>query len=367
MALLDLVGELTGSLPGLSPILAQTYINRALKSVYDERLWSFLTTDGILICPGEIITGTVAQVQYQNTVTFDAAASAALQDQITGATEPGMLNLQFRPQGAALSPSAGGSTAASQLYGIVSVDNSVPTAVVLTLDRILVEETNATNTYSIYRALFVPPVQDFKMWEAFVDPANAITLTRNRMSATSSDFDRMDPQRTATGLSYWVGAWGGIRDIGAGVLAPINFPGTTVGQPVYELWPVPTTGQTWYVRIRRKGLTLTDPSDEQSPGIPDNLIMQRVLYEHGYPFAASNVANFPSFRGAAWTLLITNARASYRKELLDTKRNDMEVQLQSTDLWSRGHGLRTPVPFGRFDTPGYPIDSAFLQSHLIRW
>ncbi len=36
MALLDLVGELTGTLPGLSPILAQTYINRALKSVYDK-------------------------------------------------------------------------------------------------------------------------------------------------------------------------------------------------------------------------------------------------------------------------------------------------------------------------------------------
>ncbi len=360
MALLDLVGELTGSLPGLSPILASTYINRSLRGVYDERLWSFLTTDGILICPGEIITGRVSQVQFQNTVTFDAAASAALQDQITGATEPGLLNLQFRAQ-------TTDTNAASQLYGIIAVDNGVPTAVVVTLDRILVEATQAAATYSIYRALFVPPIADFKMWEAFVDPANAITLTRNRLSATSSDFDRMDPQRTATGLSYWVGAWGGIRDIGGGVLAPINFPGTTVGQPVYELWPVPTTGQTWYVRMRRKGPTLVDPSDTQIMGITDNLIIQRALYSHGYPFAASNVANFPSFRGAAWTMLIANARASYAKELLDQKRNDMEVQLQSTDLWNRGHGLRSPTPFGRFDTPGYPIDSAFLQSHLIRW
>ena len=313
----------------------------------------------MLVCPGEIITGTVATVQFTNTVTFDAAASAALQDQITGAVEPGILNLQFRP--AATAP------AASQLYGIIAVNNAVPTAVVLTLDRIIVEATNATGTYSIYRALFVPPIADFKMWEAFVDPGNAITLTRNRMTATSADFDRMDPQRTATGLSYWVGAWGAIRDIGAGVLAPINNGSTTVGQPVYELWPVPTTGQTWYVRLRRKGPTLVDPDDTQIAGIPDNLIVQRVLYEHGYPFAASNVANFPSFRGAAWTLLITNARASYRKELLDQKRNDQETQLQSTDIWNRGHGLRSPTPFGRFDTPGYPIDSAFLQSHLIRW
>ncbi len=360
MALLDLVGELTGTLPGLSPILAQTYINRALRSIYDERLWSFLVTDGVLVCPGQIITGTAALVQFTNTVTFDAAASAALQDQITGALEPGLLSLQFRPQSTA--------PVASQLYGIVAVNNAVPTAVVITLDRDLVEGTNAANAYSIYRALFIPPIADFKMWEAFVDPGNAIALTRNRLTATSGDFDRMDPQRTATGLSYWVGAWGAIRDNGSGVNIPIPAAaGSTVGQPVYELWPVPTTGQTWYVRLRRRGPALADPSDAQLPGIPDNLIVQRVLYEHGYPFAASNVANFPSFRGAAWTLLITNARASYRKELLDQKRNDQEVQLQSTDLWNRGHGLRSPVPFGRFDTPGYPIDSAFLQSHLIRW
>lgn len=367
MALLDLVGELTGTLPGLSPILAQTYINRALRSVYNERLWSFLMTDGVLICPGEIITGTVATVQFTTTVTFDAAASAALQDQITGAVEPGILNLQFRPQGTPLSGGSTSATAASQLYGIVAVNNAVPTAVVLTLDRILVEASNATGTYSIYRALFVPPVADFKMWEAFIDPANAITLTRNRMTATSSDFDRMDPQRTAVGLSYWVGAWGAIRDIGAGVLAPINNGSTTVGQPVYELWPVPTTGQTWYVRLRREGPTLVDPSDVQLPGISDTLLASRSLYAHAYPFAAANVANFPSFRGAAWTLLITNERATYRKELLDLKRNDQEIQLQSTDVWNRGHGLRSPTPFGRFDTPGYPIDSAFLQSHLIRW
>ena len=367
MALLDLVGELTSTLPGLSPILASTYINRALKSVYDERLWSFLTTDGVLICPGQIITGTAATVQFTTTVTFDAAASAALQAQITGATEPGLLNLQFRP---AATPLAGGSTsatAASQLYGIIAVDNSIPTAVVITLDRILVEASNTAGTYQIYRALFVPPIADFKMWESFVDPANAITLTRNRLSATSSDFDRMDPQRTAVGLSYWVGSWGAIRDIGAGVLSPINFPGTTVGQPVYELWPVPTTGQTWYVRIRRQGPTLVDPSDTQIAGIPDDLLVQRALYKHAYPFAASNVANFPSFRGAAWTMLIATARAAYRDELLSQKRNDQEVQLQSTDLWNRGHGLRSPTPFGRFDTPGYPIDSNFLQSHLIRW
>ena len=97
MALLDLVGELTGTLPGLSPILAGTYINRALRSVYDERLWSFLSADGVLVCPGQLTTGTAAITFNTATVTCDAAASASLQDQITGAALPGILNLQFRP------------------------------------------------------------------------------------------------------------------------------------------------------------------------------------------------------------------------------------------------------------------------------
>ena len=55
--LLDLTSELTGTLPGLSSILAETYVNRALREIYNERSWSFLVTDGVLVLPGQITAG----------------------------------------------------------------------------------------------------------------------------------------------------------------------------------------------------------------------------------------------------------------------------------------------------------------------
>ena len=357
MALLDLIAELSGRLPGYPPQLARTHINRALSSIYGERNWSFLVTDGVLVCPAQVISGTVNVTQYSADVTLDATASAAIASQLTVGAVPGILQLQFRIQG---TPPAAG-----PIYSIIDFDDSVPAAVVLTLDRVVQEATNATASYAIYRCYVTPPIPDFKKWESLVDPANAITLTGQRLTATSSDFDRSDPQRTATGLSYWLGSFVGNRISNPSTGATV--PNATVdqGTPIYEFWPQPTTGQTWYVKFRRKGDTLTAPGDEPPSQIEPNLIIQRVLYEHAYPFAAANVANFPSFKGANWPSLILGARAAYDKELLDAKRNDNEQALQ--DVWNRGHGLRTAMPFGRYDVPGYPIDANFMQSHLIRF
>ena len=88
---------------------------------------------------------------------------------------------------------------------------------------------------------------------------------------------------------------------------------------------------------------------------------------YAYPFVAANVANFPTFRGVDTSMLITLARKQYGEELLDAKRNDNESALQ--DVWNTGHGLRDGGRFGSFkgDDQSYPIDSNFLQSHLIRF
>lgn len=357
MALLDLIGELTGVLQGLPPQLARTYINRALEGIYDEREWSFLMTDGVIICPAQYATGTANVTQYLDTVTLDATASAAIANQLTVNAVPGILQLQFRVQ--ATPPSAGA------IYSIVAFDDSNPAAVILTLDRVMQQATDATASYAIYRCYVVPPITDFLRFESLVDQANAITLTKNRLTVSSSDFDRMDPQRANTGLAYWLGGWGGNR-----VSDPVTgatTPNATVeaGTPIYEFWPHPTSGQAWYVRFRRKGQLLTRPTDSQVSQISNNLIIQRALYMHAYPFAAANVANFPGFKGANWPSLIMGARANYTSELLEAKKNDNNQQLQ--DVWDRGHGLRSGTAFGRYDVPGYPIDANFLQSHLIRF
>lgn len=359
MSLVDLTSELAGVLPGLSPILAQTYVNRALKKIYGERLWSFLVTDAVVVCPAVISAGTVAITQYSQTITFDATASAALQAQIAGTAAPGILRLQIRFSSTP--------PAASAIYSITNYDNSNPAAVILTLDRIVQEATSATSVYSIFRNLIVPPMTDFLRWESFVDFNNAIVLTGNRLTQSSAIFDAMDPQRANAGLAYNVGAWGGNRvdDPVTGNTIPQSL--SDAGTPIFELWPVPTTGQVWYVRLRRSGPELVNPSDEQPPGISDATIIARALGWHAYPFAQANVGNFPSFKNANWPTLMAEAKASYQDYLMTDKREDRERSLQTSDIWSRGHGLRPIRPFGRYDLQSYPIDSNFLQSHLIRF
>ncbi len=360
MALLDLTSELVGVLPGLSPMLAETYINRALTHIYGERLWSFLETDAAVICPVAIAAGSAAIVQYTNTVTLDAVASAAIATQLdSGGALPGIRSLQIRFS--ATPP------AASQIYSITNYDATAPTAIILTLDRIVVDLTNSTASYQIFRNLIVPPMYDFLRWESFVDFANAIALTGNRLTSSSAIFDAMDPQRTANGLAYYLGAWGGNRT--ANVVTGATVPQSTsdAGTPIFELWPVPTSGQTWYTRIRRRGPKLILPIDVQPPGISDNAIVQRALSAHAYPFAQANIGNFPQFKNANWPTMIAVSRQEYAAALMQDKRLDQEKSLQTSDIWNRGHGLRSARPFGRYDVQSYPIDANFLQSHLIRF
>lgn len=128
MAFIDMIAELTGVLPGYSPILAQKHINRAVIDVYNKRNWSFLVTDAVVVCPTQIVTGSVAITQYQQTVTLDAAASAAVASQLGPSAVPGLANLQIR---------FGNAPTSGQVYSITAYDDSVPTAIVLTLDRVV--------------------------------------------------------------------------------------------------------------------------------------------------------------------------------------------------------------------------------------
>jgi len=357
MAFLDLVSELTGTLPGLSPILASTYINRALQKIYGERTWSFLLTDGVLVCPAQFTSGTAAITQYATTVTLDATASAALLAQTLPGATPGVLQLQMR-FGAA-SPAAG------PVYAILACDATNPAALLLTLSQPVQDATTAAAAYQIYRCYVTPPIDDFLRWESIVDPSNAITLTGTRLTRSAREFDLRDPQRSSQGLAYHLGAWGGNRT--ADPVTGLTSPNATAdaGTPIYELWPHPTTGQTFLCRFRRKGEALVAPQDTPPAILSDALILQAALYAYAYPFAMANVANFPSFKHANWPMLIAAARNEYRTELLDAKRADNESQLQ--DVWNLGHGLRTARPFGRFGEMPYPLDANFLQSHLIRF
>ena len=341
MSFLALSSELTGLLPGLSSFLADTFINRAWSDIAGEKRWSFLETDGAVICPVQVTAGTVAFTQYQTTVTANAAASAAL---LALGSTPGLTSLQIRFGGQA------GLGTTGQVYSIASVDSSDLAAIVLTLDRMIVEATNATSGYQCYRAYIKPPQDDFLAWKSLVDLTNGLSMTEEngRLSYSSVYFDLRDPQRGAQGLAYYLGAFKGDSE-----LQP---------RPQYELWPHPTSGQTFYVRFSRRGLAFTEAADTQPLLIPDSLIMHRALGWYAYPWAAANVGHFPNLRGVGWVTLTLDAKKMYVDGLRDAKRNDDEQQLST--VWARGHGL----VHGRGAVRGaFPIDANFMQSHLVNF
>lgn len=348
MAFLDLVSELTGTLPGLSPLLAQTYINRAWDTIQRERRWGFLSgLDGSVVCPALIAAGSYTIVQYQSTVTANAAASAALTPFITGTPLATQLQIRF-----------GGSTTltAGQIYRIMAVDTTDPTALILTLDRAVVELTNAVSTYQAYRCYITAPAipgGTFLGWDAIVDMTYGFTL---KLNWTSRNFDVVDPQRTSQGDAYYCGFFRPAGPYGSAATAD---PNQDRGAPIYELWPAPVSGRTFYVRMLQGPGPLVDPDDTQPQVISDDLILQRAYGWHAFPFAAANVGNFPSMKAANWPSLILNAKAEYRDAMRICRKND-QAQAQQ-DIYSRGHGLRggSALPF--------PADANFIQTHLLNF
>lgn len=307
-----------------------------------ERRWSFLKTDGFIACPVMITTGACAITQFAATVTLNAAASAAFP---SDAATPLPTQLQIRFGGSA-------TLTAGQVYRIMAVDRSVANALTLTLDRDVVETTNATSTYQLYRC-YITPLADFKGWSAFVDMTYGFDLLK-RGIYTASQFDAVDPQRTSQGDAYYVGFFRAAGPYGDNSTPD---PNVEAGSPLYELWPHPTSGRNFYVRIDSKGQPFVLPTDTQPSVIEDGLILSKALYKYSYPFAQANVGNFPTFKGANWLSLIQTARQDYKDDLREAKKNDDAQGAQS--VWNRGHGLR-----GSGNVP-FPVDAQFIQSHLL--
>ena len=346
MAYLDLISELTGTLPGLSPILARKYIQRAWADIQRERRWSFLMVDGVIVCPTMITTGTINITQYASTVTLNAAASAALTPYIAGT--PLLTQMQIR---------FGGSTTltAGQIYRIMAVDATAPAALVLTLDRMVVEDTNTTSTYQCYRCYVTPPQSNFKAWEQIVDMTYGFKL---KLNFTSGNFDVVDPQRTSQGDAYYCGFF---RTAGPYGNSNTADPNVEQGSPIYELWPAPTSGRTFYARFMQQGWNFVNPQDTQPSIVDDDVILNRAYGWYAYGFAQANTANFPTMKGVNWQALIQTARAQYVEALKRTKMSDDGMALQA--VISRGHGLRSGTGSG---VP-FPIDANFIAGHLLNF
>lgn len=346
MAFLNLTSELVGTLPGLSPILAQNFVRRAFDDIQKERRWSFLMVDGAIVCPNMITAGTINITQYASTVTLDATASAALTPYIAGT--PLLTQLQIRFGGSS-------TLTAGQIYRIMDVDDATPAALVLTLDRMVVEPTNTVSTYQCYRCYVTPPQSNFRAWEQIVDMTYGFKL---KLNWTSGNFDVADPQRTSQGDAYYCGFF---RTAGPYGNSNTPDPNVEQGSPIYELWPAPTLGRTFYARFMQQAWSFVNPGDTQPSGIDDALILSRAYGWHAYKFAMANTANFPSMKGVNWLALIATAKGEYKDGLREAKRNDDAQAMQN--VLSRGHGLRGGTGVG---IP-FPIDANFIAGHLLNF
>ena len=325
----QLVGEVTGIIPGYSQFLAGRDMQKSWRDVCDRRTWSFLIGEGGFNAPALIQAGTVSVIQNSNLVVADAVAGPALNAVAT--STPPLTQYQFRL------------SAAGAIYNITGWNNGTLT---LTLDRPILETTQVGASYMAYECYFPPPPQalqsdgtyDFNRWISVVDPINGYVLDQDKGKAW---LDLRDPQRSDFDLAYY------IFDYRNSVNSQSGAPDI----PMYEFWPGPTNGQEFVCLYKKRGAAFASGQSPLPQMIPDSLIIDRCLYKYAYRWAAVNAGRDPGLQKTNWLAMIRDAREAWEKELQVAKLEDDNVYMQSII-----GPLRTRWSFG-------PIDSAFLQSH----
>ena len=330
------VSAAKGWVPKLDFELCKQLVNDARRDIYSSRMWSFLIRQTTFTCPGLIATGSASFTQYSNTVTGDAAASAAW----TGLSNPIITQRQIRQAG-------------GPLYNITAFDDTVPTAVVLTLDRPYQEPTASGQTYNLYQAYYPcidpntgGPTADIEKWETVFDPINGYPLKLNK---TQEWLNRVDPQRGDIGQAYYVCSYKDQPPAQNGGIEPI---------PYWELWPHPTDGVSRIGFYKGGAQDWSAQLDAMPSELPIELLEVRTRYRL-YEWAAANTGVHPELQKTNWQMLMREImnplnRGGYPYLMAKAKKQD-EERFQTNFCSRPNTGYR------------FPIDSDFLQAHEFSW
>jgi hypothetical protein len=255
-----MAAELVGMISNMPPDYAKTVVQRAFADICRKNLWSFLMFEGNWTSPAIVNAGQVTTVQGQNTVTFNAAASAAII--AVGLGPPSqIIQRQFR-------------VGIGTIYNIWGINVSVPTAVVLTLDRPYAE-IGGTSAYQIYQCYYAAPVNDFREWIGVRDINNFNNLftTKSRVW-----IDERDPQRTVYYLPTHVVPYE----------LDMNPASATYRYMLFELWGQPSFVLTYQLAGIRKGTgILVNSADTIPPQLGEDCVMSLSRY-YAYQWAEVN-------------------------------------------------------------------------------
>lgn len=326
---------------------AKQYIQEAWEIIRNERPWSFLMTEGVMVAPA-VITGDITFTQYSTTATPSPTLKATL-DALT--SEPLITRRSIRvPNPLVSSPTINRSI----FYDIYGYD-PVPVSDNITLSR-KYQEASGVQTVQIYRRYFLSPYDyngvettDFLRYLAVRDLDNNRLLDLNN---SNRYIELMDPRREAAGTPL------------ALVPAPSaqpNYPGVSwepgsaliPGVPLFELWPhyIASQQKVYSVLYQRKGLDFTDDfgavTSVLPPYISEDLILAAAR-KKAYRWAETNKGRIPTFKGINWFKLYENAQAEYTERFLEARRIDEEFYYNNfVPSWGNLLGLYPGVDYAQ--------------------
>jgi hypothetical protein len=286
--------ELQGIIPKLPWPYAKTLTQRALKDVYRGNLWSFLLFEGNWTSPPIITTGTVTTVQGQNTVVFNAAASAAIL--ASNLLFFPIISYQFR-------------LGAGTIYNVWGFANNAGT-ITLTLDRPYQEVGASGSGYMLFKCYYAAPVQDWKSWITVRDMVNYNDLIIDK---TRAYVDERDPQRILYYIPTHVVPYS----------TDLNPASPTYQFQLFELWGQPQFELTYQLWGVRKGKGFVNLTDTVPPQIGDDVVSQ-IAQAHAYSWAGANkkASGMTMSEARAGSAA---AMAEYKRLMIDYRREDRQL------------------------------------------
>jgi len=320
----ELWNNLLGDIPALDQFRAQDFINYAWRDIREARRWSFLSAESSLDFPDQITAGTVSVTQFSDVIFADATAKTAW-DAVT--LNIPLTDRQFR-------------VGTGPLYQVIAYDsigdasaNSWNTGVIAgaaQLERTYKEDTDADETYTIYKAYHSPPSADFLSFTSVKDIQNGRNLI---LDLTREDLNRRDPMRESFGNPDYVAV----------------HQADSSGEIKVELWPHLLTAKSLVCEYERAGVDFTD-ADSLPSIIPESLLMERALW-YGCRWANDNRNRYDTLKGINWAVNIAAHELAYKEAIEKTKIVDEEGSPSNISYSPDRHVFRG---FG---------DTSFGQSH----